>query len=150
MSSHSCALGPVIRRMTLSAQADVVTAGAAWATLAWLRFAIMGDVFEECAEGSASQRKGVAEVLAQQLPDLCWRADAMTELVKLFDDSDREVRHAAAQVFAAEGVLGPKEATALARAFVASVAFSDDPTRLVLALEAHKGPLHPIAQVIFD
>jgi HEAT repeat protein len=143
-------LEPLIRRMADSTDDQVAESGAAWATLAWLKFGAMTDVATACATGAATQRKGAAQVLAHHLSSSGWPAPAVERIEAFFGDAEPEVRHDAGEVFGVNGVFDQPRSVELARAFVASRAFADDPTAVFRGLVQHAGPLAAHAPVILD
>jgi len=143
-------LEPLVRRMATSANGEAARLGAQWVTLDWLHRGGMDDLLHESAlNGSANQRKGVAEVAAQSIADEQLLAGCVELLPLFFDDSDPQVREAVSAFLRQDRVLTKEQISKMAGAYVVSQAFRDDPADLLEALRRHDGSLVPFADVVF-
>lgn len=98
LSSHLNQLEPLICRMALSPATGISEDGAAWATFAYLYAERCKETFESCMKGSPSQRKGMAQMVANHFEDDRVAKKCSELLPGFFDDQDRDVRNAASIV----------------------------------------------------
>jgi hypothetical protein len=134
-SRHFQALGPVIERMLTSGEPGVRETGAAQAVLAALELPEAASLLRRCMDGEIDLRLGAARVLGANLADVRYRALCEESLVRLFDDPAREVRKEAAKAIRhlRSGGLGMLQD--LARRYLCSKAFTEDPEAIVFALD---------------
>ena len=97
--THFTRLEPILARMMKSENETVATAGALWVCFASLTVEEALPLATLCPSGSKPQRLGAAEVYAANLKLSAHRAVSEEVLVKLFSDSEAEVRHKAARCF---------------------------------------------------
>ena len=142
---HSESVGPLIRRMMGSANADVSRAGAAWVSVIWAHTAAWRDEFDRCAGGHADFRRGVAEALAFAVASGCDNQAAADRLATLFNDPDKNVRAQAARFFRCNDAFAQQVTPRLAESFVASPAMDDNIDDLLFGLEHQNGDLRPFA-----
>ena len=134
-------LRPTVERMLQSPQPDVRQAGGRLAGLAGLLHDDAADLVSGALCGDARQRAGIAQMAAANIA----RADARdwceTRLSALFDDADRDVRHAAATCFRELSDAALETYDDLVAAFCGSRALSEASFSLLVALEQSRRPL---------
>ncbi|MGZ3456902.1 MAG: hypothetical protein ACXU86_00175 [Archangium sp.] len=149
--SHPGRLHPLFERMMRSTDPKVSEAGANWVTAEFFqRSGACSALYRECSTGSVPQRIGVAKTLGRLLGDDSVDAAAIeVELARLFDDTDANVRGAAAGLFRRNGVFACTSGPRLAAVYVSTAAFVDHAQSLIWPL-AHKAlDLTPYASSIF-
>jgi hypothetical protein len=91
-------LRPIIERMIASPVVETQRQGSTLACIAALSVAEAREIADACRTGPVSQRLGAARVYAANLTGTHHRDECETALRELFNDSDKEVRDAAADV----------------------------------------------------
>jgi len=138
-TTHLEQIEPLILRMVRSTNSKVAESGAAWATACWIDDGRFAEVVRQCRAGTKAQRLGVIEASS----DYFARDRAVTNvapiLKDMFNDDDLDVRSRAARVFRYKESFGKSETVDLAKEFVASRAFLDDPLQLLRWLSDYPG-----------
>lgn len=146
--SHFPEIEPVLLRMARSPIDKVAQEGCSWVTVCHLTQKVLASLAEETARGSLPQRMGVVDALLDCYPSLEPSAGVREALTAYFDDASEEVRNAAAQVFYRKDVFDQPDAPELARAFVQSRAFPENPEDLIRQLEDSSADLSRFSHVI--
>jgi len=133
-------LKPVIARMIEADEPDVRRAGAAQAALAALGRPASEELLDRCLAGGVEMRLGAARVLAFNVSNARFRGLCEERLVALFDDPDEEVRKEATKAIRHLRKGGLAEVTELARSFLGSRAFAEDPEAIVFAIDGDEEP----------
>ncbi len=135
VATHFTELEPILLRMLVSSDAEVVRAGARQACIASLDLPEARSLADRCLSGQVAMRLGAAEVYSANLQSAGLRVVCEQALRQLFLDSDPGVRSAAAQCFRnlEGGDLG--SFGELVHTFVASPAFADAYPELLEALD---------------
>ncbi len=133
--THYHQLEPVLSQMAESRFDNVASAGARWLCYASLTVEEVLPLASRCVSGSKSLRLGAANVYSANTKISAHRSVCEDMLVKLFSDSDMEVRRAAARCFYEfEGLeLGDYEG--LVKDYAGSPAFEAEYDPLFDALE---------------
>ena len=135
VQTHYAELEPILSRMLASDDDDVAQAGARQLCLASLTIEEALPMGQQCASSSKPIRLGPAEVYATNLKVSTLRAECEAMLAQLFDDSDADVREAAASCFRHFSGRDLMEYADLAGRYIASVAFTTQVNPLIMALE---------------
>jgi len=146
--SHLDHLEPIIERMMNSDNPQVASHGAAWATGAWLQTGRMESWMSTCKSGSVPQRKGVADVASDWIRNEDFTQKCIELLEGFFNNDSSEVRGKAGSVFRGDDILHRSEVIALSQRFVDTIAFDDDPGRLLSSLESYTGNLKSYAETL--
>ena len=135
VQTHYAELEPILSRMLASDDNDVAQAGARQLCLASLTIEEALPMGQQCASSSKPIRLGAAEVYAANLKVSTLRAECEAMLAQLFDDSDADVREAAASCFRRFSGRDLVEYAYLADRYIASAAFTTQINPLITALE---------------
>ncbi len=150
LQTHFEALEPILHRMLSSEDAEVATTGARQACLA--SFVVDGarPLVEHCLSGNKPLRMGAAKVFAVNLDKARCRVLCESALLRLFNDSEEEVRSEAAMCFGdLEGEqLG--DCIKSVEAFIDSPAFATNPDPLIRALEKTTAKLPDLTCLICE
>jgi len=95
--SHFSLLEPILKRMMVSPEVEVVKAGTRKICIASFEIEEARTIMESCVVGTESQRFGAAEVFSSNVrtyPDFC-----KDKLIKFFSDDNKQVREQAASCF---------------------------------------------------
>jgi len=150
MKTHHSTLAPLVRVMLHSSYEEVAQRGATEVAARWLFHGSFSGELETCLrEGTISHRKGVAYVAARLVTEPEYFDKCAALIDRLKGDADREVRRHLSAAFRNAEVLRMPNGVDLARRFVNSEAFRDDPTSLIFSLEGYAGDLLPFAGIIF-
>jgi hypothetical protein len=135
----------VLDRMLASSESDVRIAGGQLAAFAALEWGI-GDRLEGILAGTDSAaRQGAARVCANHLPQTSNAAVASATLVTLVDDSDDDVRKAAAEVAGALRTHALRPFATVIKALLASDAFGDALPQFLITLERASDRVNDLA-----
>jgi len=150
--SHPGRLHPLFERMVRSTDPKVAEAGAKWVTAEFFqRSGACSALYRECSSGSVPQRIGVAKTLGHLLGNDSVDAAAIeVELVRLFDDTDSNVRGAATNLFQRNGVFACASGPRLAAVYVSTAAFVDHAQSFIWHLAHEALDLTPYASAIFS
>lgn len=146
--SHLDLLEPIIERMMKSDNPQVASHGAAWATGTWLQTGRLESWMSACKSGSVPQRKGVADVASGWIRNEDFTQKCIGLLEGFFNDDSSEVRGKAGSLFRGDDILHRSEVIALSQRFVDTLAFDDDPGRLLWGLESYTGNLKSYAETL--
>ena len=97
--THFQELEPSLQRMISSQYEDVATAGARWACYLSLSVDEAIPLARQCLAGTVSMRLGVAEIYSANLRSSVHESECEKMLIKMFSDSDRQVRSQATRCF---------------------------------------------------
>lgn len=128
---------PIIERMLRSDVAGVRESGGKLACLARLYHQEHDDLSELAMSGDSACRLGATHVANQNLTNTDCRAWCEASLIRLFDDESCDVRHQAARSFWhlwKHPDLPLRDFNGLICSFLDSIAFADDPSFLLYAL----------------
>lgn len=133
--SHLRDLRPTLSRMLQSELADVKAAGGRQIALAALTSDAASDLLEEATSGPPPARLGVAQVAAanvvnEEVGNICVRW-----LPRFFNDEDHDVRQEASAWVRQLGPTGIRGRHDLALVYIDSVAYLDDESDLLHALD---------------
>ncbi len=138
----------IIARMAQSGLEKVEERGAFIAAVGMILKQLTCVLAEECVEGNAHQRKGVASALARLIDEKPEGRAAAERLLPFFDDPESAVAGAAANVFRDEDFLRSSQGPSIAMAFVESEQFRRDPDDLIFPLSEYAGDLLPYQPVL--
>lgn len=149
--SHPGQLEPLFERMVRSSDPRVAKAGASWATAEYFqRNCACSTLYRDCSAGSQPQRLGVATTLGFLLADESVDSSAVeADLARFFDDTESDVRAAAAGLFRNDRALERDSGSRLAAVFVVTAAFVDHSESLILPLGHKEVNLAPYASAVF-
>lgn len=150
MQRHHERLMPIVARMLTAPQADVVEKGAEEVAARWLFHDYFAKELEDCLQGSAPQRKGLAHVAAHFVAEPKYVAKCGLLIARLQDDPEKGVRQALLPMLRSIEIVRSREGLRLVRSFVESRAFRDDPTELVFVLNDYSGSLLPFSDILFS
>lgn len=139
-SRHFGALKSVIERMLNAVEREVRSTGAAQAALAALENSEAAPLLQHCLTGEADLRLGVAKVLGANVASARYRGLCEDALADLFNDPDEEVRKEASKAIRHLRSGGLDELENLARRFLKSAAFREDPEAIVFAIDGDELP----------
>lgn len=134
-------LRPIIERMIRSSELEACEAGASLASIAALEHESAAALTDEALRGGARHRLGVAQVASTNLAVPAYRAWSESNLVKLFDDADADVRREAALCFRSFGDEALDTYGALIASFCDSKAYAEGSFWMIHALENSLGRL---------
>ena len=146
--SHLDRLEPIIERMMKSDNPRVASCGAAWATGTWLQTGRFESWMSACKSGSVPQRKGVADVASGWIRNEDFSHKCIGLLEGFFNDDSSEVRGKAGSVFRGDDILHRSQVIALSQRFVDTLAFDDNPSRLLWGLGSHTGNLKSYTETL--
>lgn len=135
LREHFEELRPFVETMLRSSTLDVNRAGARLASVAALHHQSAANLVDEAISGTASQRRGIAEVAASNITYLEWRAWCEGRLLQLFNDADTEVRREAASCFRQLEDEPLEKYEDLIMAFCESAAYEKDSFSILHVLE---------------
>ena len=121
--------------MLRSSTPEVNRSGARLAGVAALHHESAAILVDEAISGTASQRRGIAEVAASNIAFSEWRAWCEVRLLQLFNDADAEVRREAASCFRQLEDEPLEEYADLITAFCESAAYEADSFSILHVLE---------------
>ena len=143
--THFIQLEPILARMIKSEDEAVATAGALWVCYASLTVEEALPLATICPSGSKPQRLGAAEVYAANLKLSAHRSVSEEMLVKLFSDTETEVRHEAARCFYGFEGRELREYEGLIAEYIQSPAFEPEYNPLFDALEKTTATMPDVA-----
>jgi hypothetical protein len=146
--SHHARFVELFERAASSSDPGVAKFGISWITVTWLYFDTMEVQFKRFANGTTEQRASVAEVLARQLGREKVTAKCAEWLPMFFNDPDKAVRTSSTH-FSYTRDFDPITHRDTLIKFIQSPAFFSERSRLVMALEEHRGSLEPLKDVLF-
>lgn len=149
MQSHHSKFADLVGQMLDSPLPDVVVKGAFEVGARWLFHDYFNDEVDKCLQGSAPQRKGLAQVAADFVSQPQYLSKCARVIEQLKDDPDKDVRHALHGVLRNRHILHFPEGVKFVQGFVDSQTFRDDPTSLIHILQGHSGRLLPFSDVLF-
>ena len=135
VQTHYDGLEPILSRMLVYDDDDAARAGARQLCLASLTIEEALPMGQRCASSSKPIRLGAAEVYATNLKVSVLRAECEAMLAQLFDDSDADVREAAASCFRRFSGRDLLEYTDLAGRYIKSPAFTTQVNPMIMALK---------------
>ena len=124
----------ILTRMVESGHEEVATVGARQICLASLSIEDALPLARRCVSGSASVRKGAAEIYARNIKVSACRAECEGMLGILFSDDDRDVRDAASRCFIGFEGRELRAYTNLVKTYIQSPAFEPGYNPLINAL----------------
>jgi hypothetical protein len=139
-SRHFEELGAVIERMLTAAETEVRSTGAAQAALAALENSDAAPLLQQCLAGEAELRLGAAKVLGANVANARYRGLCEDALAGLFDDPSEDVRKEASKAIRHLRSGGLGELETLARRYLTSAAFLDDPEAIIFAIDGEELP----------
>ena len=132
--THFEELEHILKRMFESGHEEVATVGARQICLASLSIEDALPLARRCVSGSASVRKGAAEIYARNIKVSACRAECEQMLGILFSDDDRDVRDAASRCFIGFEGSELRAYTNLVKTYIQSPAFEPGYNPLINAL----------------
>ena len=135
LQTHFQELSQILERMVVSQVPDVASAGARQGCLAALDLPEAADIAGRCLLGSEAQKIGAAQVMAANVRIATCRSFCEDALVKLFNDTNGNVRAEAAKCFSSFEGTQLEEYDHLITQFVSSNAFQQNNYPLLDALE---------------
>ncbi|HEX5136357.1 MAG TPA: HEAT repeat domain-containing protein [Planctomycetota bacterium] len=147
---HADRLTPIFERMRASKVQTVAERGAAHTTAAWLETQLFEKDVHACLSGHPALRRGVAAVAARWVAHAEHRDQCLRILTSLLGDADETVRAAVSAVFHVDGILSLPGCAQFAAQYVGSACFRGAPMWLLHAIERHRGPLLPLADLVLD
>ena len=150
MESHFSILAPIILAMAYSPYLDVSQEGAEEITARWLFHGFFSDELRRCMAGTLAQRKGVAQVASQFLPEKEYSEKCQELLAPLLDDPDSEVRQETGRAFYDAKLLSVPGYDRFILKYTKTKAFADDPSVLLGVLKDYSGSLISVAEVILN
>lgn len=143
-------LTPVLERMLASPANGTAERAATWVTNVWCFDGGLSDLAGRVFAGSPAWRRAAAEAMANNAGRERTGVNWAARLAALFDDGEREVRHAASVALSAEGFCGRGDAKAVMRAFAGSRAFDDGLDHLLRGMLDAEGSLIGFGEIVFD
>lgn len=138
----------ILHRMAGSELSAAQTIAGYWATIGEIVCNTFIEVVNR-APNTPAWRKGAANAVADLTSDERYRRVALERIANhFFDDSEKDVREQAANIFRKMSFLQVPEAPALALTFVKSKAFSSEAASLTFSLRQHPGRLIPFLEAI--
>ena len=143
-------LRPIVERMLRSSDPNARQTGARFAGVASLLHETATDLAEFALSGGDKHRVGIAEIASANIADPRYRTWCEEKLSSLFNDADSVVRAQAALCFhkLSTELLGSYER--LIESYCDSLAYRDDPSPLLRALEESRERLPGITCVVCE
>ncbi|MCC0175893.1 ATP-binding protein [Waterburya agarophytonicola K14] len=149
--NHLETLKPILERMIYSDSPQAVKAGARQSCIAALGNEQAQSLVDYClSSGTTAHRKALAQVFASNFKSADFRQYCEDGLIKLFQDSDEEVRSQAARCFYELKENELENHTNLLKAFVNSPSFASDSEDLIYALEKTTAKLPKETYLVCD
>jgi hypothetical protein len=148
--SHFEALKPILERMIYSNVSQVVEVGARQACLTSLHTKEAHTLADYCLSRTITHRKAAVEIFVANLKSAHHRQYCENTLIKLFNDSEKDVRSQAARCFYKFEEDELKDYTNLIEKFVQSPAFETDSYDLIYALENTTAKLPETTYLVCD
>jgi hypothetical protein len=150
IQSHFQELKPILERAISSTVPSVTEVEATQACVISLVIESGHILANRCLSGTIAQRKAAAEVFGANFRLAEFREFCEQALIKLFNDSEEEVRKQASHCFFHLEKEQIEECTSLIEAFVESLAFVDGHAELIRALEKSTAKLPDITVRLCD
>ena len=150
IKSHSEQLAPLVLKMLVAKNEEVVAAGATEVCARWLFYDMFHEELSDCCRGTVAHHRGVARVLSHFLADENYSNKCRSRLIKFFDDPDADVRAEARKAFNHREVLRLDDMPTFVLQYIRSQAFVDDPTNLLYAIEDYPNSLLDYSDVITE
>ena len=143
-------LRPMLERMLRSPDPKACQTGARFAGVASLLHETATDLADEALGGGDKHRLGIAEVASANIADPRYRAWCEEKLSLLFSDADSVVRAQAAQCFRKLSVEPLTRYELLIESYCDSLAYRDDPSPLLHALQESRERLPALTCVVCE
>jgi hypothetical protein len=147
--SHIDQVGPMIKKMVHSALDEVASQGARQVTARWLFYGYFENEFITCCNGTAVQRRGVADVSASLLKDEKYSRKCQEILSQFMNDPDKDVRKELHSIFGNNNLFTDLKEQEFIKAYIKSQAFAEDPYYCIRSIKDFSGNLIPVADAIF-
>ena len=134
LRDHFSHMRPIVERMLRSRHRRAREAGARLASLAAIYHPDQS-LITEALKGDAAQRLGVAQVASSNIADAACRQWCETQLLKLFNDTDADVRRESAVCFHKLKGASFEDYRDLVSAFAESEAYESNSSSILFALE---------------
>ena len=143
-------LRPIVERMLRSSDPTACQTGARFAGVASLLHESATDLAEEALSGGDKHRMGIAEIASANIADPRYRTWCEEKLSPLFNDTDSDVRAQAALCFQKLSTERLGRYERLIESYCNSLAYRDDPSPLLRALEESRERLPGITCVVCE
>ena len=149
LRDHFSHVRPIVERMLRSQHSHVREAGARLASLAAIYHPDQS-LIVEALKGDAAQRLGVAQVASSNIADAECRRWCETQLVKLFNDTDANVRRESAACFRKLKGASFEDYRDFVFAFAESKAYESNSSSILYALEESSEKLPGITATVCE
>ena len=147
--SHIDQVEPMIQKMVYSPLDEVASQGARQVTARWLFFDYFENEFILCCNGTAAQRRGVADVSASLFKDKKYSKKCQEILCQFMNDPDKDVRNELHSILRNNNLFEDPEKQKFIRAYIRSKAFVEDPHQFIWSIKEFAGNLIPVADAVF-
>ena len=149
IQSHYESLAPVIKQMLESEWPDVAQEGAEEVAARFLFHDLFKQELSQSLQGSKSQRKGLAKVVAHFVtkPEYFDKCSKIIRFLK--DDPESDVRQELLSLFRNADIFQVPGGVGLMLDIVDSDTFRDDPSTLTHSLKDYTGTLLPFTDILF-
>ena len=148
IKSYISILGPLIKSMIYSENADVTKQGTDYVTAYFVFYGLFSDELEICLNGNPIQKKGVAATAVRFIAKRDYSGECREILCRLINDENDEVRQMVSEIFRFD-VLSLKENIPLVRQYIFSEAFLDN-SLLLYKLKDYSGSLLDFSEIIIN